>query len=111
MRNIRIFNDKKGLSLIELILSIALLSIILLFLSNSFIFSLNLLGKSAKQKVASMSTAGQIEQNTANAASNNQGTALFQIKFGSTNISSNCYYLQYKSSDNKITYKSYIPIP
>lgn len=117
MKPIKINKNKKGFTLIELIISIALLSIISIFIFNSFLFSTKILSKSASKKIKSMDASSGIELGTDNTLSTNPDTTInktegsFTLNFGNNNISVNGSYIQGSNSTGEVVYKSFVPGP
>jgi len=109
---LKIINRKKGFTLIELIISMALLSILLIIFANLFMFSVNLLGKSSKGKIGNMNAASKIELYTATAGSSGTVTPTsgsFSINFGGTNVTVTGNYISANDSGSQVSYKSFIP--
>jgi len=104
-------NKNKGFTLVELIVSIALLSIILILFVNLFTFSVTLLSKSSKQKASSMNASSKIETDTAASANGNtvQTPGNFTITFGGTDVSAPGSFLSNNDSGSQVYYKSFIP--
>lgn len=101
---------KKGVTLIELIICMALLSILLIIFADLFMFSVNLLGKSSKGKIGNMNAASKIELYTAGSSSDITPTSgSFLINFGSTNVNVNGNYIPATDSGSQVNYKSFIP--
>ncbi|MCB2359927.1 type II secretion system protein [Clostridium estertheticum] len=106
----KIINKKKGFTLIELIISMALLSILLIIFADLFMFSVNLLGKSSKGKIGNMNAASKIELFTAGSSSDVTPTSgSFNIKFGSSSVNVNGNYIPATDSGSRVNYKSFIP--
>lgn len=101
----------KGFTLVELIVSIALLSIILILFVELFIFSVNILSRSSKQKASSMNASSKIETDTAASASGNtvQTSGNFTITFGGIDVSASGSFLRNNDSSSQVYYKSFIP--
>lgn len=112
-----IAGNRKGLTLIELIISIALLSIIVMIAGDIFVFSFNILGKSARKKIDSMNASSGIELTTANTAESshdvtvNKTSGTFNINFGDTDVQVNGTYVQGISAGGDVSYESFIPNP
>jgi prepilin-type N-terminal cleavage/methylation domain-containing protein len=117
MRSIKINKSKKGFTLIELIISIAILSIISIFIFDSFLFSTKLLSKSAGKKIKSMDASSGIELGIDNTLSTNPDTTInrtagsFTLNFGNSNISVNGSYIKGSNSTGEVVYKSFVPGP
>lgn len=111
MEKINRLNNEKGFTLIELIVSIALLSLLLLMFSSFFMYSVQLLGKASKQKVNSMSAASKIELDTAtsNNANTTKTSGNISISFGGTPIVVSGNYIAGSDASKDVNYKSFIP--
>jgi prepilin-type N-terminal cleavage/methylation domain-containing protein len=106
---------QKGFTLVEIIVSIALLSIVLLVLSTTFMTSFNIMNMASNNTKDSNNVAAGIELATASAASYaagvtvNPSSGTFPITFGSTNVTVSGNYLQGSTTSSSITFKSFIP--
>ena len=108
----KIINKKKGFTLIELIVSMALLSILLIMFANLFMYSVNLLGKSSKGKIGNMNASSKIELNTAGAGSSSDVTSTsgsLSINFGGTSVTVTGNYISANDSGSQVSYKSFVP--
>lgn len=105
----KIINKKKGFTLIEIIISMALLSILLIIFADLFMFSVNLLGKSSKGKIGNMNAASKIELYTTGSSDVVPISGSFSINFGSTIVNVNGNYIPATDSGSQVNYKSFIP--
>ena len=115
MRNMGMPSGKKGFTLIEVVISIAVLAIVILALSNMLLYSYNLLHRSSGQKIKNMNTAAGIEQTTADNSDGYPNTTIvktpgsFQIQFGSTTAKISGNYIKSTDADKDSSYSSFIP--
>lgn len=106
----KIINKKKGFTLIELIVSMALLSILLIFFADLFMFSVNLLGKSSKGKIGNMNAASKVELYNAGASTDVAPTSgSFSMNFGGTSVIVIGNYILANDSGSQVSYKSFVP--
>ena len=109
-------NSKKGLTLVETVLSVALLAVIAIFFVSVFAYCAGSLKIMAKLKQGSNKAAGGIEvqQNAATLVTSPDYTVStssgnFSINFGGNVISSNGSYIESKNDDAK--YNGFAPTP
>ncbi|MDR3551662.1 MAG: prepilin-type N-terminal cleavage/methylation domain-containing protein [Clostridia bacterium] len=114
---------KGGMTLIEVVVSMALLSIVMVFICSTCLFIIQMFARSASQGKNSMDAAGGVDLKTANPAvttydngkatmGNNDGT--FVITFGAQPpVTVNGSYVSGTDTNNNqtVTYKSFVPAP
>lgn len=115
MKKFIIFKKQKGFTLVEIIVSIALLSIVLLVLSTTFMTSFNIMNMASKKTKDSNNVAAGIELATASATATASGVTVslnsstFTITFGASNVTVSGNYLQGSTTSSGIAFKSFVP--
>ena len=115
MKKFIILKKQEGFTLVEIIVSIALLSIVLLVLSTTFMTSFNIMNMASKNTKDINNVAAGIELTTASATSSvagvtvNSNSSVFTITFGSTNVTVSGNYLQGNTTNSGIAFKSFVP--
>ena len=115
MKKFIILKKQEGFTLVEIIVSIALLSIVLLVLSTTFMTSFNIMNMASKKTKDSNNVAAGIELATASTTSSAAGVTVtsnsgaFTITFGSTNVTVSGNYLQGNTTNSGIAFKSFVP--
>jgi prepilin-type N-terminal cleavage/methylation domain-containing protein len=121
MKKINLINNNKGFTLIEMIVSIALISIIAILFATTFSTSLNIMTQATKKTVNVNQTAAGIEKQRAGltgAANNNNTTSTassfiinFQNQNGQTTATATVSGNYYTNASSDVTFKSFVPAP
>lgn len=115
MRRFGAARSDRGFTLIELIISIALISMIVMISGEIFVYAFNILGRAARKKTDSMKAASGIELTTDDTASDDfpvtEHVGDFTINFGSDPVSVDGTYVEGSGPDGDVVYKSFIPNP
>jgi len=108
-------NSRSGMTLVEIIVSMALLSIVLILAANMFLTGMSILAASTKKSQKSLQAAGGIENKAGGAAIGSavisSSTGNFTLVFGSSSYTVSGSYVTGTDSDGDVKYKSFQPTP
>jgi prepilin-type N-terminal cleavage/methylation domain-containing protein len=110
MKNINLVKNNKGFTLVEAIVSIALLSIIAMLFATTFMTSIDILKQATIKTKNVNNTAAAIEQQKAGANSNITGTSSsIIINFDNGQTTGQIQGKTYTNTNSDVTFKSFIP--
>lgn len=115
MKNNERKKNKRGMTLVEVIVSVALLSIVVIFFCSVFVYFVTILSSVAKLRQATGKAAGGIEAQAGGATDSSPDyTAItssgsFSIDFGGNTVTVDGSYIESKNDDAK--YNGFAPTP
>jgi len=100
----------KGLTLVEVMISMALFSLILLIFAALFLFSVNLIGMASRKKTGIMDASSKAELYKAGISGDvSTASNRFQINFGTVQVNVPGEYITADDANRQVSYKIFIP--
>ena len=106
--------SRKGLTLVEVVVSLAILSLLAILLTSVFTSAVTIVGKQAVQKQANKEAAGGIENVAAGYDANadvtvQQSSGNFSVQFGGVTIEQQGAYYEGTATDQEGSYTYFEP--